>query len=110
MSVRRATQAGLAGFLLAFSGTGCAIAPVMPADGALVSIIEAPLDIDFDQTSPGAKKGEASVTTVLGIATGDASAAAAAKAGGITTIRHADYRYLNILFLYSRFTLVVYGD
>ena len=42
---------------------------------------------------------------------GDASYAAAAAAGGITTMRHADREVFNVLFgLYSRYRVVVYGD
>jgi hypothetical protein len=45
------------------------------------------------------------------VAWGDASYAAAAANGGITTLRHADQEVFNVLFgLYTRWRVVVYGD
>lgn len=92
--------------------TGCMIAPVVPPVGFLFNNTEAPLDVDFDDTQLGSKVGKASTTSVLGLfAWGDASTAAAARDGGITTIRHADYEFLNVFFgLYSSYTTVVRGD
>ena len=47
---------------------------------------------------------------ILGlVAWGDASAEAAAKDGGITIIEHVDYEYMNILFIYQRFTTIAHG-
>jgi hypothetical protein len=94
---------------------GCAalvpIAPFQPPAGSLVSVTQAPLDIQFDQTTLGTKQGKAAAYNILGlVAFGDASTQAAATAGNITTIRHADYAYLNVLFLFQRTTVIVYGD
>ena len=93
---------------------GCAgtvQAPVEPPPGLLYSNTTAPLDVDVDKVTLGAKVGEASTTSILGlISTGDAGIKAAARAGGITTIRHIDYRMKNILGVYSKYTTIVYGD
>jgi hypothetical protein len=90
---------------------GCYTAPVIPALAGVYTNTKAPMDIDYDETQLGSKTGKASTTTILGlVAWGDASAAAAAADGGITTIRHADYEFLNVLFIYQSFTTVVRGD
>jgi hypothetical protein len=87
--------------------TGCYTAPVMPPIAFVYMNTEAPLDHDLVDTKLGSKTGRASTTSILGIiATGDASAAAAARAGNISTIRHADYEYFNVLGIYQRFTTV----
>ena len=71
-----------------------------------------PLDTNLDVTQLGDKTGEASLHSVLWlVAWGDAGTAAAARQGGITTIRHMDQRTLYILWgLYFRNTTIVYGD
>ena len=91
--------------------SGCMIAPVMPPMGAVYHNTRAPLDVDFEKSEYGPKTGTASTNCILGlIAWGDASAEAAAKAGGITTIEHADYEYMNILLgIYQRYTTIAHG-
>lgn len=103
----------LAGSLCVLLLTGCAgySAPVVPSLAPVFTNTKAPLDIDLDETRLGSKVGKASTTSVLFFAFGDASIAAAARDGGITTIRHADYEYLNVFFgIYTSFTTVVRGD
>lgn len=57
------------------------------------------------------KKGEACAASILGIiTTGDASAAAAAKKGGITKVAVVDADYSNILGLYATHCTVVHGE
>jgi len=86
-------------------------APVVPPPGFLFSRFSAPLDIDAQATELGSKVGRSSSQSILGlIAVGDASISSAAKAGGITTIRHVDYEFENLVGVFSRFTIVVYGD
>lgn len=59
----------------------------------------------------GSKAGEACASSILGwIATGDASAAAAAKAGGVTKIATMDGTAMNILNLYSKYCSYVTGE
>ena len=74
--------------------------------------VKSPLDVNLDATTLGAKKGVAEARSVLWLfAWGDASYAAAAANGGITTLRHADQEVFNVLFgLYTRWRVVVYGD
>lgn len=74
--------------------------------------VRSPLDTDLDQTTLGEKKGVAEARSILWLfAWGDASYAAAAANGQITTMRHADQEVFNILFgLYTRWRVVVYGD
>jgi hypothetical protein len=74
--------------------------------------VKSPLDVDLDQTTLGEKVGVAEARSVLWlVAWGDASYAAAAANGGITTMRHADRELFNVLFgLYTRYRVVVYGD
>ena len=100
--------------LLTGTLSGCAgfySAPLTPPGGALYSDIQAPLSIEPEGTTLGKKVGEASTTSILGMfATGDASVATAAKEGGITTVRHIDYKMKNVLGVISTFTIVVYGD
>jgi hypothetical protein len=71
-----------------------------------------PLDTDLNDTTLGSKVGEASTQSVLWlVAWGDSGVAAAAREGGITTIRHMDQRTLYILWgLYFKNTTIVYGD
>lgn len=91
---------------------GCAMgnAPVVPPP-ALIQTYAAPLDIDHQDSQLGAKTGRSVATTVLGIVTwGDAGTRAAAKNGGITTIRSADYEFFTVFGIYSKYTTVVYGD
>lgn len=91
--------------------TGCLRAPVIPPMGCIYSQFDAPLDIDYDKTVVTGKKGSAQSMSVLGlVALGNASARAAAQAGGISTIEHADYTYFNVLGVIQRYDTVVYGQ
>jgi hypothetical protein len=80
--------------------------------GCLYTHVLTPYDTNLDKTVLGQKQGKASNESVLWlVAWGDASTAAAAKQGGITTINHMDREVLNILFgVYARTTTIVYGD
>ncbi len=78
----------------------------------LYSHVTLPLSTELNKTDLGQKQGEASTYSVLWLfAWGDAGAAAAAKNGGITTLRHMDRKINIILFgLYTSTTTIVYGD
>ncbi len=80
--------------------------------GCLYSNITVPLDSDLDNTQMGNKVGSAEFQSVLGLfAWGDAGTQAAARDGGISTLRQADLKIFSILgFVYYRQTTVVYGD
>lgn len=99
--------------LLAFV-MGCATAhraPVQPPLASVYTKVNAPLDTDMDETQLPAKRGEASTHNVLGlVAWGDASIPRAAQQGGIETVHHADYEFVYVLGLYSRFTTIVRGE
>ncbi|PLY01816.1 MAG: hypothetical protein C0623_05035 [Desulfuromonas sp.] len=71
-----------------------------------------PYDEDLNNTDLGTKTGRASNYSLFWVAAwGDAGYAAAAKNGGITTLKHADVEVYSLLFgLYVRRTIVVYGD
>lgn len=89
----------------------CYSAPVMPPGGNVYSMIAAPLDIDANNTDMGSKTGEAETMSICGlIAMGDCSVEAAAKKGGIKTVKHLDYKYMNVLGIYQKFTVVAKGD
>ena len=79
--------------------------------GAIYCDTSAPLDIDFQATEMGSRVGQAASTAILGlVAWGDASVSAAAKSGGIKTVKHVDYNYVNVLWVYQRFTTMAHGD
>ena len=71
-----------------------------------------PYDDNLNETTLGAKTGQASNHSLLWLfAWGDASYAAAAANGEITVLRHSDVEYFTVLFgLYMRRTIIVYGD
>ena len=74
--------------------------------------VQRPLDTDFDNTTLGTKTGVSHSYSVMWlVAWGDSGTKAAAENGDITTIMHADVKYLLVLFgVYTRLTTVVYGD
>jgi hypothetical protein len=85
---------------------------LMMFSGCAYVNVKRPLDVNLDRTTLGNKKGVAEAHSLPWLfAWGDASYAAAAKNGGITTLRHADQQSFILLFgLYSSWTAVVYGD
>lgn len=93
--------------------TGCAFAP-SPVPGFVYTEVAAPHYVgdNIAATSLSSmKRGEATVSTILGLfATGDASVDAAAKNGGITKVSHVDYQSKSILGFYATFTTIVYGN
>lgn len=100
---------GLAGFAMLLGG--CYTAPIMPPMGAITSI-SAPLSAEYSpETTVSTRSGRASTFAVLGlVSVGDCSIEAAARDGGLRQVNHADYSYLNILGIWQRFTVKVYGE
>ena len=100
--------------VIAILCAGCAgwvSAPFSPPPGLMFSQVKAPLDVDYDKTTLGPKEGKAEATCILGLFSfGDCSIQAAAKDGGITTINHADYQVENVLGIFSKTTVIVYGE
>jgi hypothetical protein len=74
--------------------------------------VKAPLDLDLDKTTIGSKTGKASSQSILWlVAWGDSGTKAAAKNGNISVINHMDVRIQSYLLgLYSKKTVIVYGD
>ncbi len=92
----------------------CATALLVAAStlqGCLYAHVTTPLDTDLNETTLGDKTGESYNYSVLGlVAWGDGGTKAAAEAGGITTLTHADQRIYQILWgLFTKRTTVVYG-
>ncbi len=85
---------------------------LVTAPACMYSNIKVPLDTDLHETQMGDKVGESTYRSVLWLfAWGDAGTDAAAREGGITTLRHMDQQVFLILFgLYRTQTTIVYGD
>lgn len=93
---------------VAFGAMGCIGAPIVPPLGLIYTDIDAPLTL---AGKAGSRRGEASVTSILGlVSTGDGSVKAAAAAGGIKQVVRVDYEFYNVLGVYQRYTTVAYGD
>lgn len=89
--------------------SGCAQVRA-PVFGGLYSDTSAPVTATSSQVD-ATKRGTASAESYLGIiATGDASIQAAAESANISEIHHVDYESENILGLYAKYTVVVYGE
>ncbi len=89
-----------------------ALAVIFLATGCLYTHVLTPYDTNLDKTVLGQKTGKATMYSILGlVAWGDASSAAAAKQGGISTMNHMDKEFLNIIFgIYTETSTIVYGD
>ena len=94
-------KSALTALCIAFFSSGCVYANFTTT-----------LDTNLDRTQLGDKVGRSRVQSVLWlVAWGDGGMQAAAKDGGITTLRHADREVLMVLFgLYYSTDTVVYGD
>ena len=95
-----------------FLGSWLVLALALALPGCLYGNFGHPLDTDVNDTTFGTKRGESTMQSVMwAVAWGDSGVNAAAKAGGITTVRHMDQRTLYVLFgLYYKNTTIVYGD
>jgi len=87
--------------------SGCVIG-MSPVMGTIFTDIEAPFAVG--SASGYSKVGTAEGKGILGIAFGDVSISTAMKEGGIRKIHHVDYHTENVLGVYSRVTLKVYGE
>ena len=91
--------------------TGCAAVATSPVLGVLHTDVKAPLAVGSPGSGAEVLKGEATAVSILGmIAKGDASIETAAKSAGITKIHHVDYHSENVLGIYAKFTVTVYGE
>lgn len=99
--------------------SGCVNPPntaFAPPNGVFLCAYEAPLLIDFDQTSIGPRSGNAEsfafhevLLTDLSFAWGDCSAGTAARSGGLNRIGSADYEYLGIMRIFGKTTVHVHA-
>ncbi len=80
--------------------------------GCAYTNIQRPLGTEFNKTELGTKTGRSSNYSVLWlIAWGNGGTKAAAENGNIQVIRHADTKFIFVLFgLYAKVTTIVYGD
>ncbi len=94
--------------------TGCLLkpkAPFEPCAAGFFTETTAPLTTEFHSTPvEGLRYGEASAINILGlIAIGDCGIQAAAKEGNIGTVEFADYTNFNVLGIFQKTTVTVYG-
>jgi hypothetical protein len=105
MQTPRTILIALAGLLFLF--TGCAT--IYPS-GAIYTNVQLPMQVTDNAGTP-MKTGTAQATSILGlVATGDASIEAAKKNGNITKVYHVDWDAMNVLGIYGRYTVTVYGE
>ena len=87
---------------------GCAMV-VAPVTGGVYTDLKAPVTATSNTGS--AKVGTGECASMLGlVATGDCSISAAMKNGNITKIQHIDHDAMNILGIYAKYTIKVYGE
>ena len=112
--MRRAVLVLTAGIaLIAFTGcAGIYRTPVQPPQGTAFTNIQAPVSTDFNEETPaGMETGKASTQNILGlVAWGDASVEQAAENGDLSRVNHVDYKFLNVLGIYSQYTTVAHGE
>ena len=89
--------------------TGCAAAVHSPVFSPMYTNVKAPL-VATGKSGVVLRSGSASATSFLGIAAGDASIRAAARAGGITEIHYVDFHSKSVLGIYAKYTTTVYGN
>lgn len=94
--------------LAAFLLTGCAsLAPL----GVLYTEVTIPSGLGDGDDVSYTKVGQSSAKSYFSlVATGDASIDAAAKNGGIKTIKYVDYHVENFAGVIGTYTTTVYGD
>lgn len=89
--------------------SGCAMSANAPVSGSIY--LGAQGATNATSNDVGSKTGESCATSYLGIiGLGDASIAAAAKAGGVTKISSVDSDNMAILGLYAKNCTVVSGN
>lgn len=89
--------------------TGCAMSNSNPVTGYVYSGTQGATAVTGNAI--GAKTGESCAMSILGVVgLGDASAASAAKAGGITKIATVDSDNFGVLGVYAKNCTVVTGE
>jgi hypothetical protein len=120
MATRRAAALAVLVAALACPSAALARAPVVPPGGYLFTWIKAPAETNFSATPIGSKVGVAKTHYLnspvtfyyvpIELAFGDAAVKKAADEAGITTIHFVDYEFINVLNIYQRMTIRVFGD
>lgn len=87
--------------------SGCVVG-MTPIFGSIFTDVEAPFAVG--SASGYSKVGVAEGKGVLGIAFGDVSISTAMRNGNIKKIHHVDYHTENVLGVYSKVTVKVYGE
>jgi hypothetical protein len=103
--------------LLSVVCSGCYVwnAPVQPPRGLFLTQYAAPVTTEFQETPVGGKRGQA-VSHYINplifpdIAWGDASIQTAALDAGIKEVHYVDYELLDVLGIYAKMTINVYGE
>ena len=120
----RILAAGLA-ILFLLLANGCSYnarsfprVPLAPPPGFVFTQIKAPLSLDYAATASQPPKTGSAMTHYVGLPFYDvisfawndtANVETAARNGGITEIEYADYELLQVLGVYSQFTVHAYG-
>jgi len=106
------------------ASSGLPRAPVRPPWGFIFTQYSAPLDYEFNKggtptpTGMTMRKGSSEshfvmlwpISSLLSVGVGDSDFDNAVKDGNLSTVHYADYEYMNILFLYTRTKVHVYGE
>ncbi len=84
---------------------------VMPNGPVLAPVAQTKSTVAVGDTSVSQEKvGKAKVEGILFMASGDATIKAAMDEGNITRIHHVDAEEMNVLGIYARKTIKVYGE
>ena len=87
---------------------GCVITPSM---GVMSAVMVTKSAGEIGDTDVGmSKTGKSQTEGIILVAFGDGSIKAACDAGGITRIHHVDTEVLNVIGIYGRKTITVYGE
>ncbi len=90
--------------------TGCGVFPTKGTVLAPITLEHIASDPVVDNSVRPLKRGETTSGGIILFGTGDATIGTAMRNGGITKVHHVDYSVMNILFLYSEITTIVYGE
>ena len=109
--------AALAALVLLCGGCFRWQAPVKPPIGLLYTHYSAPLSADGTNFAVDGPQGKSYTMAIRepfftgqGVAWAQAAIQEAARQGGLTKVHYADYEMKEILSVYSRFTVTVYGE
>ncbi len=90
--------------------TGCGVIPSKGAICAPIMINSLSSGEYVDNSVKAEKKGTATVQGIVLFTEGDASIGKAMAAGGIKKVNRVDYEIFNILYVYTRYTTIVWGE